>query len=710
MAGRLDDLVSRYLHGLADRVVEASNLWLAFEDGTTRDLSALKRLLHTIKGEGHMLGLEKCGALCAGIEDLVVAVERSGASPREAGDSLLAGFDALSLLATEPERGESGLSIEPVLEALREAVGVLPQQNEASRDQKRRSVATPRASQSPHGQEQAHEPRLENSMRVADVQPNLHDLRRLFEEQERLKPRLREVQRILRAIVAELDPSLPPAVLGEQAIKTLGATADLDRRLSTIRSEWSANSFAMGLTLDQLTDVTRRASVVSIDRLRSTLERTARATARALHKEIALHVEGDAYIDAAIAERLEPCLLHAARNAVDHGIEASAELRVARHKPVQGQLLVRIEQHVSAVRVTVQDDGGGVDIEQVRARFSLADDASDQQVLRKLFESGVSTRNVTTDISGRGVGLDVIAREVEGAGGSIDIESTLGLGFRLTLTMPTVMRADLVVPFVHQGKRLAVPSRNVENFGRVTKIIQTATGVHTPASENGEAQLIPLYSLRSVFGDAAAPEVGARTLVIRHDSTRFALVVDEYASPRPLPFQPAAELAFRSTLVRAVAPSPQGVHLLLDLDVLLAMLRTTNADAAPARTSAAKVVVVEDAPVARELLCGVLRSFRLSVTEAAHGREGLLRIREIEPDLVLTDIEMPFIGGLEMVSQLRAEPRFATLPVIVLSTDTSEVTRQRARALGVIAFLSKQKFVESELRELVDRCLQQRTK
>jgi two-component system chemotaxis sensor kinase CheA len=108
-------------------------------------------------------------------------------------------------------------------------------------------------------------------------------------------------------------------------------------------------------------------------------------------------------------------------------------------------------------------------------------------------------------------------------------------------------------------------------------------------------------------------------------------------------------------------------------------------------------------------LCGILRSFRLAVTEAAHGREGLARIREVEPDLVLTDVEMPFVGGLEMVSQLRSEPRFATLPVIVLSTDSSEATRRRAQALGVVAFLSKQKFVESELRELVDRCLQQRT-
>ena len=106
---------------------------------------------------------------------------------------------------------------------------------------------------------------------MVELQPTVHDLRRLFEEHLVLEPRLREVQRILRAVVAEMDPSLPPAVLGEQVVKTLGATADLERRLSAIRAQWSANAFATGLALDQLDEITLRAAVVSVARIRSTL-------------------------------------------------------------------------------------------------------------------------------------------------------------------------------------------------------------------------------------------------------------------------------------------------------------------------------------------------------------------------------------------------------------------------------------------------------
>ena len=121
-----------------------------------------------------------------------------------------------------------------------------------------------------------------------------------------------------------------------------------------------------------------------------------------------------------------------------------------------------------------------------------------------------------------------------------------------------------------------------------------------------------------------------------------------------------------------------------------------------------RIVVVEDAPVARELLCGILRSFGLEVTEASLGGEGLARIREGDPDLVLTDVEMPFMSGIEMVRELRGEARFRDLPVIVLTTDMREPTQNAARALQVKAFLSKRNFVENELRELVDRCLEGR--
>ncbi len=718
MVTQLDDLVRRFLRGLPERSGEAANQWLEYEEGRSTDLRGLKRILHTLKGEAQMLGLERMSELLRQVEEVAVLAQRTSVAPRDIGNVLLEAFDAVALLAADPDEGEGTIDIAGVLQSLGELITQLRElaaedtgAGEArakgdgeSGSPRQRSISVAGSGFPSESPEKSAERPIDNALRIGDVQPCVHELSRLYEEQSRLQQRMREIQSLLRAVVAEMDPSLPPAVLGEQVIKTLGATAELERRIAAVRAEWSANAFATGLSLDQLSEVTRKAAVVSVSVLRATLERTARATARALSKDVTLRVEGDAHIDARGAEQLETCLLHAIRNAVDHGIEAP-EARLAAGKPAHGTIVVRIEQQPSAVHVVVEDDGAGVDLESVRARYGMSASVSDRQALRVLLQSGVSTRTETTDISGRGVGLDVLAREAQASGGAIELESTFGKGFRLTLMLPTVMRADLVVPFNYRGHRLAIPSRNVESFHRLTEVVDTAAGAHVHVVQHDQEDLLPLYTLAPAFGEAATSVTGSRALVIRHQGTRFVLAVDEYGNPRPLPFQPTEELAFRSALVRAAAATPEGVYLLLNVDALSLALRGVTAWQAAETRRETKVVVVEDAPVARELLSGILRSFGLSVSEAAHGVEGLARIRQIVPDMVLTDIEMPYLSGLEMIAQLRAEPRFAALPIVVLSTDTSEETRRRAQALNVAGILSKQKFVEHELRRVVDRCI-----
>lgn len=714
--GDFDDLIRDYLSRLPGQVVAATNIWIGFEEGQHGNLVELKRLLHTAKGEAHMLGLSRFGRLAQLLEEIVVRVQRLGSAPPGVGDALLEGFDTLAVLAASntPEAVE----VEAVIASLESTLASAPEPPASTRPAAthRRSASTPadRAStpSSPAGAADANaeaEGPGENVMRVEEVQPAVHELWRLYGEQQLLQPRLREVQRILRAIVAEMDPTLPPAVLGEQVIKTLGYAAEVERRLSAISAEWSGNSFATGMALDQLAESARRASVVSVGKLRSQLERTARTTARSLGKDVELRLEGDAYIDAAIARRLEPALLHAVRNSVDHGIEAP-DVRAQRGKPARGRIHVRIEQQISTVRVIVQDDGGGVDVPALRERLGLDPSVSEQDVLAHLFASGFSTRSVATSISGRGVGLDVVAREVGAVGGACAIETVLGKGFRLALTMPTVLRADVVVPITHRGIHLALPGRNVETFMRLRKLEHTTDGVRVRFTHHDTTDVIPVYTLGPVFGDEAQPAEGSRAVVVTHESFRFALAIDEYGGPRALPFQPSSDLAARSRVVQGIAPTPDGgVRMLLDVAALVDALRGVKVKVATREQRAVReVLVVEDAPVARELLCGILRSFGLRVTEAAHGREGLEALRRRRPHLVLTDVEMPFIGGLEMIDQIRRDRDLGDLPIIVLTTDTSEPTRKRAQALGVAGFLAKQKFVESELRELVDRCLDRR--
>jgi two-component system chemotaxis sensor kinase CheA len=186
--------------------------------------------------------------------------------------------------------------------------------------------------------------------------------------------------------------------------------------------------------------------------------------------------------------------------------------------------------------------------------------------------------------------------------------------------------------------------------------------------------------------------------------------VDGVQNPRPVTFQRTNELAFRSPMVRGVAVLADGGTMqLLDVESLHDVAaRRGDVRATAEQASEAHALVVEDAPVARELLVGLLRSFGLRVTEAVDGRDGLQKALADRPDLVLSDLEMPYLDGLALIARLRQEPSTARVPVIVLTTRADPETEARAMALGVSAFLSKQRFVEDRLREVVESCLSKR--
>jgi two-component system chemotaxis sensor kinase CheA len=185
--------------------------------------------------------------------------------------------------------------------------------------------------------------------------------------------------------------------------------------------------------------------------------------------------------------------------------------------------------------------------------------------------------------------------------------------------------------------------------------------------------------------------------------------VDGYDNPRPITVQHGEQQLLGSDLVRGAAPTPDGgVLLLLDVERLHNRARdSVQLPVASSRRIAdqRRALVVEDAPVARELLSGIVRSFGVQVLEATDGRQGLALARASRPDLVLTDVEMPYLDGIDMIAELRRSPGFERTPIIVLTTATGANNLARLEGLGVVAVLSKQRFVEADLRAIDERCL-----
>lgn len=708
-----DDLIAAFCRDMPTRVAQATELWLGFEEGKRENLVVLRRLLHTIKGEAHMLEQGACAQLAELAESLVDALRKAEEPTPLTGDAILSAFEGMAMVTAE-EAAEEPPNLEPVYAQLREAIVSL--ENVMAVLEGRPSQPPPPAQAVQLARESEHPSFVSRDatavLKADEVRPLVHEMRRLYGEQTVFQERLREIQRMMRALLVEIDPRQGFENLAERITKTLGYGAEIDRRVSAIRSEWSGNDFSMGLALDEMETAVRRASVVSTDQLLNHVRRVGRTTARTLDKDVELRVHGDAIMDAAIERRLEPALLHLVRNAIDHGIEA-VDVRLARGKPGKGMVDVAIGQTETSVTVVVKDDGGGVNFERLRAvlvpHVPNVASASNEDLLPYLFQQGITTSQQVTAISGRGVGLDVVAREVGAAGGQVRVESTSPEGTTILLHLPTTLRAELAIPVMCGKQRYAVPSRSVLSVIKLEQVESTAEGDWIRVRKDGAVQLIRLYSLDALLGGDGRAKVGEAAVILYHAAGLYAVSVEGYDNPRPITVQRSEELPFSSPLIRGVAATPDGgVLLLLDVESIHAAARGITSSArgsSETQSSQARALVVEDAPVARELLCGILRSIGLRVEEATDGRQGLMMARNDPPNVVLTDLEMPYMDGIEMITQFRKSSVLARVPVIVLSTAAHAENRAKLDQLGVKAVLSKQKFVENELRDWIDRCL-----
>ena len=567
MAVKRDDLVAAFWARVPKTVGQATDLWLAVEDGQRDKLLVLRRLLHTIKGEAQMLGIDDAGSLLELLEEVVDRLSKTDAPVgNDVGDAVLGAVEGLGLL--ESSRG-SGENFDPseILNPLRALAELPPLEATGPLDAlpSEPNVPTP---ESPHDEVEKGAS-AETLALARALDPTVVELRRLHGEQALLPPELREINRLVRALRAEIDPTLSAHALKERIVKTLGLGAEIERRIGDLRTSWLANEFAAHMALDQLETTVAQTTRVSTEGLATQVHRVARTTAQGLGKKVHVTVTGQAFMGAAVERHVEQSLLHLVRNAVDHGIEPPAE-RVGAGKPPEGSVSVSFNTHEETLEVVVEDDGRGIDFDSVRASATQIDQRyathSNENLLPLLFNHGFTTRDEATAISGRGVGLDVVARELRIVGGHVDVKSTQGHGTRFQLQLPLSLRADMVIPVHAEQSRLALPSRVVQRIDRLERIEETPTG---PRALLGD-DLVPVRSLSGLLFGRGAPNLGDVIAVLEHRHQRLALTIDGYENPRATTFERSEELAFDSKLVRGAAPLADGdVLLLLDVDSLM---------------------------------------------------------------------------------------------------------------------------------------------
>jgi chemosensory pili system protein ChpA (sensor histidine kinase/response regulator) len=497
----------------------------------------------------------------------------------------------------------------------------------------------------------------------------------------------------------------------------------LQRALQTAEDELAAQA---RLTRE-LQDDLLRTRMVEFESSADRLYRCVRQAARDTGKQVRLDlVGGSIEIDRGVLERMVGSFEHLLRNSVAHGIEAPAE-RVARGKEATGQITVTVAQSGNEVAVEFSDDGAGLDLERIRHRgierglIDAAATPTEQELAALIFAPGFSTAEAVTELAGRGFGLDVVRAEVAAMGGRVETSTDAGRGTRLRLLLPLTTAVTQVVMLRVGGTTVAVPSQLVELVRRVpTSEVQVAYESGTLTYQD---EALPFFWLAALLQVGTRGGGAGRTqsvVIVRSAAQRVAVHVDEVVGNQEVVVKNVGRQLSRLPGLAGVTLLPSGAVALIYNPVALATVYAAAAQAAAQAEagvdavvntvppiaaageplSAPLVMVVDDSLTVRRVTQRLLVREGYRVVTAKDGLDALERLGEERPAVLLSDIEMPRMDGFDLVRNVRADPRLAGVPVIMITSRIAQKHREHAAELGVDHYLGKP-YSEEELLGLI---------
>ncbi|WP_028221179.1 hybrid sensor histidine kinase/response regulator [Paraburkholderia oxyphila] len=554
-------------------------------------------------------------------------------------------------------------------------------------------------------------------------------------ESRRMRPFANTLLRVRRAQGEVL------AALGqfhERHAQALGAEARAS--LAGIREQLAALERQLGERFDDLDRIDRRGTQLAQRLYDEALQcrmrpfgdaahaypRIVRDLARSLGKRVRLVIEGETtQVDRDILEMLDAPLGHLLRNALDHGVEDPETRRLA-GKPEEARLTLEARHSAGKLLIAVADDGAGVDLPALRraivARGLAQPEAvaamSEPELLEFLLLPGFTMRERVTDVSGRGVGLDAVQNFAKAVRGTVRIESAAGRGTRFVLQLPltlSVLRSLIVevageayaFPLAHVRRALRVPRESIEMLEGQQHIIY-------------EGRPVGLVTARQLFGASGAQTSSGDVCVVLigaghgadHEAALYGIAVDRFAGERTLAVQPLDARLGKVRNVAAAALLEDGaVALIVDVEDLVAsvarLVREGQLAGVARGTQAAarerkRILVVEDSLTVRELERKLLEKRGYQVSVAVDGMDGWNTLRTGQYDLVITDVDMPRMDGIELVTMIRNDPQQRGVPVMIVSYKDREDDRRRGLDAGADYYLTKGSFHDEALLDAVN--------
>ncbi|MFP7634714.1 hybrid sensor histidine kinase/response regulator [Pseudomonas veronii] len=720
---------------------------LALERNPTQadQLEACMRAAHSLKGAARIVGVDAGVSVSHVMEDCLVSAQESRLYLQpEHIDALLQGTDLLMRIAT-PGNTVGPADVEAYVALMERLLDPSPPTAKVAPPPAPAPAPAPLIEALPAEPEPAlslgSEPLRQNKrmteggervLRVTAERLNsLLDLSsKSLVETQRLKPYLASLQRLKRVqgngvrALDHLDGHLKSLDLSLEAQESLADARRLLSEAQALLAEKTAELDEFGWQAGQRAQVLYDTALAC--RMRPFADvlagqvRMVRDLGRSLGKQVRLEIEGEkTQVDRDVLEKLEAPLTHLLRNAVDHGIE-TPEQRLLAGKPVEGLIRLRASHQAGLLVLELSDDGNGVDLERLRGTIvdrhlstvETALNLSEEELLTFLFLPGFSLRDKVTEVSGRGVGLDAVQHMVRQLRGAVVLEQAAGQGSCFHLEVPLTLSVvrSLVVEVGEEA--YAFPLAHIERMcdlapddivqlegrqhfwheGRHVGLVAASQLLQRPPGQGNDETLkvVVIRERDAVYGIAVERFIGERTLVVLPLDDRLGKVQDISAG---------ALLDDGSVvLIVDVEDMLRSVDKLLNTGRLERIARRSQQAAEAPRK---RVLVVDDSLTVRELQRKLLLNRGYEVAVAVDGMDGWNALRSEDFDLLITDIDMPRMDGIELVTLLRRDARLQSLPVMVVSYKDREEDRRRGLDAGADYYLAKASFHDDALLDAV---------
>lgn len=762
------------------------------EPGNSAHADQIKRVLHTLKGGARLAGLKRLGdvshefetrvidlvprtpdaaffaAIVAYHDDISAQVERIRAGGAAAAAATnVAGVTAKAAAPVAP----AAAALPPEQPAAEPATGLVPHRRKEDQDEERRGPVQTAARQA-QPQEMVKVPsdlleKLvnlagETSINRSRIETQVTDFRYTLGEMgstiSRLAAQLRRLDAEADSQVKanwekgvaegkysgefdplEMDQYSALHQLTKQLFESASDLLDIRDTLTSKSRDTETLLLQQSRVNTELQEGLMRSRMVPFSRLIPRLRRIVRQVSGELKKQVDIDfINPEGEMDRALLERIVAPLEHMLRNACDHGVE-SPQVRVAAGKPAMGRIRLALTREGGEVVLSISDDGKGINVDAVRKKamerglMDATSELSDQEVMQFILEAGFSTAEKVTQISGRGVGMDVVSSEIRQMGGVLTIRSEVNQGTAFEIRLPFTVSVNRALMVRVGEDQFAIPLVQIEGIVRVSPYeLETYYQPNAPAFEYaGESYRLD-YLGGFVHGVAAPDLRGAAmplpVLLVRGSEHTVAVQVDQLIGSREVVVKAVGpQLSTVAGISGATILGDGRVVIILDLlsliraahlqhEMALATQRrlvtrrgeTTGVGGLAASVRETPLIMVtDDSVTVRKVTGRFLERQGFDVITAKDGMDAVAQLADIKPDIMLLDIEMPRMDGFEVASHCRHDSRLKDLPIIMITSRTGEKHRERAMELGVNAYLGKP-FQENELLAKIHELLAER--